>query len=559
MANWSQSHFLQSLGWATLNSFWQMALLWCLFLAATHTFRLDSRKRYGLAVTGILTGFGWFVLSFAGFYGAGPSASASPVSFIPASSALLQACLTAASVTYLALLAFPAYRLYRNWRFVQQIQHQGLRKADLHYRLFVQKIAGHLGIAAKVRIYVSELVSSPVTVGYLKPVILLPVAALNNLTLPQVEAVLLHELSHIRRYDYLVNFLVSIIHTFLYFNPFMRLFLRAIEAERENCCDELVLQFGYEKLSYASALLALEKISAQPGSLAIAATGKNYLLNRIEKIIGMEKKKKFQFRQLAGVLAALLCIVAFNSVLIIREEEALGRIKGDYAFSANPFVLFQEDESPALYRQENPRRSAINLAAGKPLQRTGTNDIPTMPASQVEEAPQVTGLALIPVAADAVDASLSSEQKAHVASTVQATKKVMTDLQWREIDQQLADVLTRQEKVIAHQEFSDEMEKINWQNLEQNLKARYEQLDWQRINMNLSTARAAITLDSLQQTYTEALGELTKAEADLARAKASCTPIPDGSVAELRKAKLELKSRVERLNTLRAVKKVVRL
>src|SRR5205823_1023949 len=158
------------------------------------------------------------------------------------------------------------------------------------------------------------LVSSPVTIGYLKPIILLPVAALNHLSTAQVEAVLLHELSHIRRYDYLINLIVSVIHTLLYFNPFVKAFINTMEAEREACCDELVLQFGYDKVGYASALLHLEKTSRQYQALALAAAGKQNLLTRIEKIVGMEKKKTFKLVQIVPLFLALFCILLFNSV-----------------------------------------------------------------------------------------------------------------------------------------------------------------------------------------------------------------------------------------------------
>jgi beta-lactamase regulating signal transducer with metallopeptidase domain len=129
------------------------------------------------------------------------------------------------------------------------------------------------------------MVKSPLTIGYLKPLILLPLASINNLTVQQVEAVLLHELSHIKRFDYLVNILVSIIHTLLYFNPFARLLIRVVQEERENCCDQMVLQFGYDRVGYASALLSLEKTSLQSHSFVLGAAGRRNLLSRIEKIV----------------------------------------------------------------------------------------------------------------------------------------------------------------------------------------------------------------------------------------------------------------------------------
>src|SRR4029078_66537 len=349
MATWSQSHFLQSLGWATLNSFWQMALLWCIYLAINSVFKISAHKKYQLAVGAIVAGFVWFALTFLYYFNS--SAVSSIAIFdqtVSESNSILNIFLLSASLSYLVVLIFPSYRLFRNWQFVQRIKKQGLQKADLNYRLFVRKISAQLGIGKKVFVYMSELVTSPVTVGYLKPIVLLPVAVLSNLSTQQVEAILLHELSHIKRYDYLVNFMVSIISTFLYFNPFVKQFIRAIEEERENCCDQLVLQFGYDKVGYASALLTLEKLSIACHPLALGAAGKNYLLNRIEKIVGMEKKKGFRRNQFAGLLAALFCIVNFNSILIIKDKKQNNNL---YAFAdfTSPFNLFDDGTSRPDY------------------------------------------------------------------------------------------------------------------------------------------------------------------------------------------------------------------
>lgn len=566
MAGWSQSHFLQSLGWATLNSFWQMALLWCLYLAAIHLFRLSSHKKYQLAVLASFIGFAWFGFSFISFYKSSP---VSTIAFfdqsVPESNTILNSFLLSASITYLGLLIFPSYRLFKNWQFVQRIKKEGLQKANLNCRLFVQKISGHLGIGKKVLVYVSEIVTSPVTVGYLKPIILLPVAALNNLSTQQVEAVLLHELSHIKRYDYLVNFIISIIHTVLYFNPFVKQFMKAIEAERENCCDELVLQFGYDKVGYASALLMLEKISAQTQVLAMAATGKNYLLHRIEKIVGMEKKKRFQFRQLAGVLAALFCIVAFNSVLIIKEKKKAGHYTFAYNTFGNPFALFNSEEdaaaSPVHSVSPVPVAPSNHVAAVKQqTERTVEQDVAVVQPTEPSVKDEAVNNNFIHVAQDDVDASLTKEQKEQVASTIDATKKVMNTLQWKEVEAQIADAMTQKEKALAHQEYKQEVEKLNWQRIEDNLKAQYDNVDWNKINTNLSNALTLIQLDSLQTNYTLILSQLDKAEADIAaKAKTSCTPIPDVSVADIRKAKEEVKVKVETLKALRSNKKVVRL
>jgi len=561
MANWSQSHFLQSLGWATLNSFWQMALLWCVFLALNACFRLSAQRRYQLAVGGILAGFAWAVLSFFTFYNETAGSSAFFPAGISRGDSSLHIFLLAASMAYLGLLIFPAYRLWKNWLFVQKIRKEGLHKAELSYRLFVQKVSGHLGIGKKVLVYVSDVITSPVTVGYLKPVILLPVAAMSHLSVQQVEAVLLHELSHIRRFDYLLNIIISVISAILYFNPFVKYFVRAVEAERENCCDELVLQFGYDKVGYASALLTLEKLSAQSQQLALAATGKNYLLERIEKIVGMERKKKFRFTQLATVLAALLFIIAFNSIMIIREQK-----KNDPYFSfgtiGNPLVMFSGEtdaSTPTDYPVAPVEKKTIHDVAARNTEQPERKE-----AAVVFDAPPAVASYLPPaepafmqVKFNAADAALDEDQKEQVTSAMAATKKIVSELQWTALEAQIADALTEKEKIMAQKEYLKEVEKINWNTVEQNLKAQYEKIDWQQVNEKMTSALTMIQLDSLQKNYTSILVELEKADKQLAEAKNVCTPMPDVSVVELKRAKEEMKAKVDTIKQLR--KKVVRL
>lgn len=590
MAGWSQSHFLQSLGWATLNSFWQMALLWCLFQAAGSLFKLSASRKYQFSVFAVFGGFAWFIGSFLYYYGTGTTTVVALFEQkISHSNNLLQVLLTSASIAYLVLLAIPAYRLFRNWQFVKRIQTQGLQKADLAYRLFIQRIASQIGISKKVKLYISEIVTSPLTVGYFKPVILLPVAALNNLSTQQVEAVLLHELSHIRRYDYLVNLVVSVIHTILYFNPFVRLFLKNIEAERENCCDELVLQFGYDKVGYASALLLLEKASSRHQVLTLAATGKQYLLTRIEKIIGMEKKNKgMKMNHLAGWMAALLCVVAFNSVLIIREEKRV--TKGDMSLAydnlGNPFNFFRDGSgakdihtiTPVPFRTDASTQTvasntgtsvpvmlnpiSITLAPVSttlnPSMRSGSYSI--LDIAQTDPAAVADAITnnpnFVQVALDEMDIALSKEQNEQVKATVNNTRRILSS-QWSKVEDAMADAMSREEKAMAHQQYMKELEKINWKNMEGNMKAAYSTIDWNGVNEQINITLNNIQLDSVQRNYTMILAELNKAKEELNKAKVSCMPIPDASIQEIQRARDEVYKQLDSVKALR--KKVVKL
>ena len=562
MANWSQSHFLQSLGWATVNSFWQMALLWCIYLAINSIFQITSHKKYRLAVGAILSGFIWFALTFVYYFNSSP---VSTIAFfnqtISESNSMLHVFLISASIAYLSLLIFPSYRLFKNWEFVQRIKKQGLVKADLNYRLFVNKISAQLGITKKVFVYISELVTSPVTVGYLKPIVLLPVAALSNLSTQQVEAILLHELSHIRRYDYLVNFLVSIISTFLYFNPFVKQFIRTIEEERENCCDQLVLQYGYDKVGYASALLTLEKLSITKHALALGAAGKNYLLNRIEKIVGMEQKKRFKKSQFAGLFAALLCIVVFNSILIIKDKNQNNNLYASIDF-ANPLNLLNDEASrPGSVIPTNRKaESKFWVATAKAKKEKVLPEIPVEDALITEPVSQADNM-IVNVAQDDIEASLTKEQKEKVKSTMDATKKVMADLQWKQAETVIADVLNEKEKALAKQQYITELNKtVDWKKVEKNMKAQYENIDWENVDNKMNNALTEIKLDSLQKTYTVVLTQLNKLSTEVKeKTEISVCPLPDQSIEQIQKTRQELSSRVNTIKALRSPKTVVRL
>ena len=564
MANWSQSHFLQSLGWATLNSFWQMAFLWCIYLAINSVFKTSYHKKYQLAVAAILSGFVWFASTFVYYFN---SSSVSSIAIfnqsISESNSMLNVLLISASIAYLSLLIFPSYRLFKNWEFVQRIKKEGLLKADLNYRLFVNKISAQLGITKKVFVYISELVTSPVTVGYLKPIVLLPMAALSNLSTQQVEAILLHELSHIRRYDYLVNFLVSIISTFLYFNPFVKQFIRAIEEERENCCDQLVLQYGYDKLGYASALLTLEKLSVTRHALALGAAGKNYLLNRIEKIVGMEQKKRFKKSQFAGLFAALLCIVIFNSILIIKDKQQNTGLYASLDF-ANPLNLLNDETSKPDYILPINRKAESNFWVATKARNTKKEKVlPVMQdgSGQFSEPILQADNMIINVAQDDIEASLTNEQKEKVKSTVDATKKVMADLQWKQAETVIADVLTEKEKVIAKQQYINELNKtVDWKNVEKKMKADYETIDWENVDTKMNNALTEMKLDSLQKTYSVVLTQLNKLTTVVKeKTEINICPLPDQSIEQIQKTKQELSSRVNTIKALRSPKKVVRL
>jgi beta-lactamase regulating signal transducer with metallopeptidase domain len=160
-----------------------------------------------------------------------------------------------------------------------------------------------------VQLFISAKAGVPLVIGFLKPMILMPAATIAQLSTEQIETILLHELAHIKRYDYLVNILQTVVETILFFNPFVWMVSAITRREREHCCDDLVLDHTREPLSYATALAALATHTGTVSTLTVAASGNsNHLFNRIKRIMEM-KKNQFSYSRM---VAAILMVTAIT-------------------------------------------------------------------------------------------------------------------------------------------------------------------------------------------------------------------------------------------------------
>jgi beta-lactamase regulating signal transducer with metallopeptidase domain len=177
------------------------------------------------------------------------------------------------------------------------------------------KLAGlceQLRVSRPVRLCESMLVEVPTVIGWLRPVILMPASALTGLSAAQLEALLAHELGHIKRYDYLVNLLQTAVETLLFYHPAVWWLSSQIRQEREHCCDDLAVETCGNVLMYARALAELEQLRGVAPHLAVAASG-GVLLRRIQRLVGNPARPSLRFESwLAGViaLATVCCLMA---------------------------------------------------------------------------------------------------------------------------------------------------------------------------------------------------------------------------------------------------------
>ncbi|HTE27438.1 M56 family metallopeptidase [Flavitalea sp.] len=287
-----QSAFLKALGWSLIDSLWQMGVVWLIYLAITRSGkRFNANLRHNLALLSLAAGSGWFMFSliFNTFSGR-PGTAAGFSNLLGQVPDKLDAILPWLSVAYLVVAMILAIRLHRQHSYTKTLSTKGLRKADPEIRVFLQHLAAQMGLKKEIRVWISELVETPLTVGFWKPVILLPVSIINNLSLKQTESIILHELYHIQRNDFLMNLLIAVADIILFFNPFARFFKDVIQREREHRCDDIVVQFRYDATLYAQALLILEKQRPERNQLhkiSLAATGNNkmLLLARVRRLL----------------------------------------------------------------------------------------------------------------------------------------------------------------------------------------------------------------------------------------------------------------------------------
>ncbi len=196
-------------------------------------------------------------------------------------------------------------RLIYNYFQTNVLKTNGLTHLDEAWLQKIEQLAMKLNVQKKVRAFFSKHIDTPMMIGFFKPLILLPLATINHLSTQQFEAILLHELAHVRRNDYLMNLLQSIVDTILFFNPFTWWITKNIREEREKCCDEMVLQLS-DPYHYARALLALEEPLRNRPFVMTAVGKRPQLLHRIKNIMEM-KNNRINLRQ---KLVALLVVIS---------------------------------------------------------------------------------------------------------------------------------------------------------------------------------------------------------------------------------------------------------
>lgn len=238
-------------------------------------------------------------------------------------------------------------RLLLTWIAAGRMTFRQVQAAPSEWQQLLNRLKARIQVTRPVKLLVSSLIEGPVVIGWLRPVVLVPVSALAGVPPDHIEALLAHELAHIRRHDYLINILQSVAEATLFYHPAVWWISRHIRLERENCCDDVAVSVIGDPLIYALALSDLESRRATRVAPALAASGGS-LKHRIARLLGANSP--------APVPGALIAVL----VLLLTAWVAVSQTPTPAKFDAVSIKLRPADTPGVTFATIPGRLTVVN-------------------------------------------------------------------------------------------------------------------------------------------------------------------------------------------------------
>ncbi|RXF70689.1 M56 family metallopeptidase [Arcticibacter tournemirensis] len=363
------------------------------------------------------------------------------------------------------------------------------------WQIRMESLQEVLHIKRKVTLYFGERIAGPFTTGWIKPVIFFPLASLNNLSVEQVEAILTHELAHIRRNDYLWNLLQRVMDMILFFNPVTWALSAEIRREREYCCDDMVLGRNSSSVSYAKALFLLEQ-ERTGYSLIMQAGGtkRDSLLNRIKRLTDMETSKSTGIPKiiaLTGLMVGVLFIGWTKPAEKVKElcEDirtdtlCYTSLPGQLPAKTNALKLASTLATPALAISAVSLDTLPQAPPVHPDVSTPPPPPPVHPILSVPSAPPVSAVPVMPLS-DSIKTNIfkyynSPEFKKHIAEIRKHSEEIRKKFESPEWKQQIAKISAEAETAAKNYnspEFKKQMDEIKKQG--EVIRKQFESPEW---------------------------------------------------------------------------------
>lgn len=275
---------------------------------------------------------------------------------------------------WLAGVLLLSLRMLGGLVYARRLKSYGTGLLSDEWRRIFAELCRNIRVLRPVRFLESSMVQVPTVIGWLRPVVLIPASALVGLSPRQLEAVIAHELAHIRRYDYLVNLLQTAVEILLFYHPAVWWVSREIRQEREHCCDDVAVEVCGDALIYARALTEIEALRGAGLRLAMAADGGS-LLSRIQRIVGRSPHRPDQTASwLAGAIVfAIVFVSAAGTQFITPNTQA-----NEFAAMKTP-----SPQAPGYTPAGHPRGAASR--------EENSSDKDSVKSQAVEESKDLTG------------------------------------------------------------------------------------------------------------------------------------------------------------------------
>jgi len=373
LARLADGVWVESLAWALVHFFWQGALVALVAYVLARRPGVTATGRYAIGVLALAAMLAAPIATFLVIAGGRPASAANrapvaremPDEFelpatgvapmrAPAPAEAARAAIqphTFVLLVWMAGVVALSLRLAGGWIVARRLLRRAVRPASTDVQSLARSIAGRLALDRIVRVVESSAVTVPVMIGWLKPVVLMPASAVSGLSPTQIEALLAHELAHVRRNDYLVNLLQSAVETLLFYHPAVWWVSRQVRADREHCCDDLAVGVC-DRLVYVTALADLAALAKAPG-VALAATD-GPLLTRVRRLLGRtgaDRPLAPTWRPAAVVLAAGVLVP--GALAAARAEVRVG--EGVHAFEQGVAAQRPAERGSGEYRWSSGR------------------------------------------------------------------------------------------------------------------------------------------------------------------------------------------------------------
>lgn len=223
---------------------------------------------------------------------------------------------------YCIVVLYKLLSVIFQWNMFIKNYRKSLIKASGELKIFTEIKAFQLGIKRKVTVWHCKNIESPITFGFLKPMILLPFSLVNAISLQEVETIILHELAHIKSKDYLLNWLLLGMEILYFFNPFVQMLGNKIKLEREKNCDAQVLDFNYNEILYAQTLLKIAQNTVAVKSFQLGAVKHtSQLLKRIQ-FFSTQHNRAYKHYTLNILGWLFIPILLFTTTLFVQKKKA---------------------------------------------------------------------------------------------------------------------------------------------------------------------------------------------------------------------------------------------